>query len=86
MADRILIVTAVAAEADSVARGLTGGGPGSGVLPLPGGYALRRYASSIPLPGGGALSAHGPLSGSDSAGALAASGQEIGRASCRERV
>ncbi|MEU8524522.1 MULTISPECIES: futalosine hydrolase [Streptomyces] len=83
MADRILIVTAVAAEADSVARGLTGGsrgpsgrtpiGPGPAVQPLPGGYALRRHASAILLPGAitpSPLSAHGPLSGTVSAGGL----------------
>ncbi|MEU9995824.1 futalosine hydrolase [Streptomyces sp. NPDC050848] len=44
---RILIVTAVAAEADSVARGLPSDGPGGpdghGELPLPGGYPLRRH-------------------------------------------
>ncbi|MFG2329633.1 futalosine hydrolase [Streptomyces sp. NPDC048604] len=76
MADRILIVTAVAAEADSVARGLTGGGQGSGLQPLPGGYVLRRHTSSDPIPGGpgGPLSAHGPLSGAASAGALAGPG------------
>ncbi|MEU6882081.1 futalosine hydrolase [Streptomyces sp. NPDC046712] len=43
---RILIVTAVAAEADSVARGITFGGPGSGEFPLPGGFVLRRHADA----------------------------------------
>ncbi|QGZ50233.1 futalosine hydrolase [Streptomyces sp. QHH-9511] len=52
MTHRILIVTAVAAEADSVARGLPFGGPGSGELPLPGGFRLRRHADTLPLPGG----------------------------------
>ncbi|MFD7963577.1 futalosine hydrolase [Streptomyces zaomyceticus] len=41
MVHRILIVTAVAAEADSVSAGLALGGPG--LLPLPGGLALRRH-------------------------------------------
>ncbi|MET9372743.1 futalosine hydrolase [Streptomyces sp. NPDC002992] len=45
MALRILIVTAVAAEADSVARGLTLGGPGSSEYPLPGGYRLLRHTA-----------------------------------------
>ncbi|MEV4950005.1 futalosine hydrolase [Streptomyces sp. NPDC053755] len=45
---RILIVTAVAAEADSVAAGLTFGGPGSGEHPLPGGFVLRRHARTAP--------------------------------------
>ncbi|MFB7370581.1 futalosine hydrolase [Streptomyces sp. NPDC056222] len=45
---RILIVTAVAAEADSVARGFTFGGPGSGEFPLPGGFVLRRHAGTGP--------------------------------------
>ncbi|MFD7322009.1 futalosine hydrolase [Streptomyces sp. NPDC059875] len=57
MALRILIVTAVAAEADSVARGITfggggsepvsepGPGPGPDAFPLPGGYALRRHGA-----------------------------------------
>lgn len=45
---RILIVTAVAAEADSVARGITFGGPGSGEFPLPGGFVLRRHAGTGP--------------------------------------
>ncbi|MFD9032928.1 futalosine hydrolase [Streptomyces sp. NPDC059567] len=48
MALRILIVTAVAAEADSVARGITFGGPGSGEFPLPGGFVLRRHADTGP--------------------------------------
>ncbi|MFE5481233.1 futalosine hydrolase [Streptomyces sp. NPDC056527] len=48
MALRILIVTAVAAEADSVARGITFGGPGSGEYPLPGGFVLRRRAGTGP--------------------------------------
>ncbi|MFH9723059.1 futalosine hydrolase [Streptomyces sp. NPDC017254] len=48
MVHRILIVTAVAAEADSVSAGL--GSPG--LLPLPGGLVLRRHTAS---PGGGAL-------------------------------
>ncbi|MEU9865946.1 futalosine hydrolase [Streptomyces sp. NPDC047971] len=48
MALRILIVTAVAAEADSVARGITFDGPGSGEFPLPGGFALRRHAGPGP--------------------------------------
>ncbi|MBT2440963.1 hypothetical protein J7E93_12730, partial [Streptomyces sp. ISL-36] len=52
---RILIVTAVAAEADSVARGLPFGGPGSGEIPLPGGFRLRRHAGTIPAPGAGAV-------------------------------
>ncbi|MFH8578727.1 futalosine hydrolase [Streptomyces zaomyceticus] len=41
MVHRILIVTAVAAEADSVSAGLALGGPG--LLPLPGGLVLRRH-------------------------------------------
>ncbi|WP_406861649.1 futalosine hydrolase [Streptomyces sp. HUAS MG47] len=80
MADRILIVTAVAAEADSVARGLTGDKPGGAFLQaLPGGYALHRHTSTDPLPvgPGGPLSAHGPLSGAASAGALAPPGGRI---------
>ncbi|MER5312246.1 futalosine hydrolase [Streptomyces sp. NPDC002773] len=46
MPHRILIVTAVAAEADSVAAGLGHGlgGPGDAeLLPLPGGLVLRRH-------------------------------------------
>ncbi|MEU8762228.1 futalosine hydrolase [Streptomyces sp. NPDC048659] len=43
MIHRILVVTAVAAEADSVAAGLASAGPGEGERPLPGGFALRRY-------------------------------------------
>ncbi|MFF1507987.1 futalosine hydrolase [Streptomyces sp. NPDC058326] len=41
MVHRILIVTAVAAEADSVTAGLGLGGPE--LLPLPGGLVLRRH-------------------------------------------
>ncbi|WP_395362223.1 futalosine hydrolase [Streptomyces sp. YH02] len=47
MVHRILIVTAVAAEADSVSAGLGLGGPE--LLPLPGGLVLRRHTDS---PGG----------------------------------
>jgi futalosine hydrolase len=43
---RILIVTAVAAEADSVTAGLGLGGPES--VPLPGGLVLRRHTGSRP--------------------------------------
>ncbi|MFC7975091.1 futalosine hydrolase [Streptomyces cinereoruber] len=42
MVHRILIVTAVAAEADSVTAGLTTAAPEH--VPLPGGFALRRHA------------------------------------------
>lgn len=42
MVHRILIVTAVAAEADSVTAGLTTAAPEH--VPLPGGLALRRHA------------------------------------------
>ncbi|MGW0464534.1 futalosine hydrolase [Streptomyces sp. NPDC003027] len=55
MFHRILIVTAVAAEADSVARGLAFGGPGSGDHPLPGGFVLRRHADTTPRPGEGPI-------------------------------
>ncbi|MFF8508989.1 futalosine hydrolase [Streptomyces sp. NPDC015492] len=44
MVHRILIVTAVAAEADSVSAGLGLGG--AELLPLPGGLVLRRHADS----------------------------------------
>lgn len=47
MVHRILIVTAVAAEADSVSAGLGLGAPE--LLPLPGGLVLRRHTDS---PGG----------------------------------
>ncbi|MEV8587525.1 futalosine hydrolase [Streptomyces sp. NPDC051180] len=44
MVHRILIVTAVAAEADSVTAGLGPGGlDDAGLLPLPGGSVLRRH-------------------------------------------
>ncbi|MFD8015181.1 futalosine hydrolase [Streptomyces sp. NPDC058955] len=43
---RILIVTAVAAEADSVAGGLTTPAHPGGDLPVPGGLVLRRYADA----------------------------------------
>ncbi|MFF5787125.1 futalosine hydrolase [Streptomyces sp. NPDC012693] len=46
MPHRILIVTAVAAEADSVTAGLGLGGPES--VPLPGGLVLRRHTGSRP--------------------------------------
>ncbi|MFD5769474.1 futalosine hydrolase [Streptomyces sp. NPDC127049] len=45
MRRRILIVTAVAAEADSVAGGLTTPARPGGELPVPGGLVLRRYAT-----------------------------------------
>ncbi|MFI1399435.1 futalosine hydrolase [Streptomyces sp. NPDC020681] len=52
---RVLVVTAVAAEADSVAAGLRafagpgpGPGPGPGSLALPGGYTLTRFARTLP--------------------------------------
>ncbi|WP_426365287.1 futalosine hydrolase [Streptomyces sp. E-08] len=72
MVHRILIVTAVAAEADSVSAGLGLGGPV--VLPLPGGLALRRHADRVDvLVGGvgpaavaaatGTALAHGTLTG-----------------------
>ncbi|MER5964902.1 futalosine hydrolase [Streptomyces sp. NPDC002057] len=44
MVHRILIVTAVAAEADSVSAGLGLGGPE--LLPLPGGLVLRRHTDT----------------------------------------
>ncbi|MFI1654156.1 futalosine hydrolase [Streptomyces sp. NPDC020472] len=50
MVHRILIVTAVAAEADSVTAGLGPGAPG--LLPLPGGLALRRHGHVDVLVGG----------------------------------
>ncbi|MFF0477092.1 futalosine hydrolase [Streptomyces sp. NPDC004284] len=53
MVHRILIVTAVAAEADSVSAGL---GPGLGspeLLPLPGGLTLRRHADRVDVLVGG---------------------------------
>ncbi|MCT4356835.1 futalosine hydrolase [Streptomyces sp. Je 1-79] len=50
---RILIVTAVTAEADSVARGLRLDGPGPGGVPLPGGYLLRRHADAVDVLVGG---------------------------------
>ncbi|MFI8289458.1 futalosine hydrolase [Streptomyces sp. NPDC085614] len=52
MTFRILIVTAVAAEADSVGLGLPSHGPGSGEVPLPGGFALRRHTGPTPDPDG----------------------------------
>ena len=45
MPHRILIVTAVAAEADSVAGGRTTLARPGGELPVPGGLVLRRYAT-----------------------------------------
>ncbi|ROQ33560.1 futalosine hydrolase [Streptomyces sp. PanSC19] len=50
MVHRILIVTAVAAEADSVAAGLGPGAPDP--VPLPGGLALRRHGHIDVLVGG----------------------------------
>ncbi len=45
------MVTAVAAEADSVAAGLTSlGGPAPADVPLPGGFTLRRLAGAPPAP------------------------------------
>ncbi|MGW8767241.1 futalosine hydrolase [Streptomyces sp. NPDC055815] len=44
MVHRILIVTAVAAEADSVSAGLGLDLGGPELLPLPGGFTLRRHA------------------------------------------
>ncbi|MFF9841212.1 futalosine hydrolase [Streptomyces sp. NPDC013740] len=52
MIHRILIVTAVAAEADSVGRGLASAGPGEGETPLPGGFVLRRHATADVLVAG----------------------------------
>ncbi|MFF0423312.1 futalosine hydrolase [Streptomyces sp. NPDC004520] len=52
MVHRILIVTAVAAEADSVSAGLGDlGGPE--LLPLPGGLALRRHGDRVDVLVGG---------------------------------
>ncbi|WP_327374877.1 futalosine hydrolase [Streptomyces sp. NBC_01216] len=59
MTFRTLIVTAVAAEADSVARGLPFHGPGSGEVPLPGGFALRRHVA-VPEPDPTAVSGEAP--------------------------
>lgn len=59
MVHRILIVTAVAAEADSVAAGLghdapeTSGDPVREPVPLPGGLTLRRHADGVDLLVGG---------------------------------
>ncbi|MFE7515982.1 futalosine hydrolase [Streptomyces sp. NPDC057540] len=72
MVHRILIVTAVAAEADSVSAGLGLGGPV--LLPLPGGLTLRRHRDRVDvLVGGvgpaavaaatGTALAHGTLTG-----------------------
>ncbi|MEU3606725.1 futalosine hydrolase [Streptomyces sp. NPDC035033] len=49
---RILIVTAVAAEADSVAGGLTAPARRGGELPVPGGLVLRRHGDADVLVGG----------------------------------
>ncbi|MFI8322834.1 futalosine hydrolase [Streptomyces sp. NPDC085529] len=49
---RTLIVTAVAAEADSVAGGLTTPARPGGELPVPGGLVLRRYETADVLVGG----------------------------------
>ncbi|MEU8616480.1 futalosine hydrolase [Streptomyces sp. NPDC048623] len=46
MTHRILIVTAVAAEADSVAAGLASYPGTDTVLPLPGGHTLRRHGTA----------------------------------------
>ncbi|MGW2305495.1 futalosine hydrolase [Streptomyces sp. NPDC001809] len=51
MIHRILIVTAVAAEADSVSAGLGLGAPE--LLPLPGGVVLRRHTDDSGSPGDG---------------------------------
>ncbi|MEU6169671.1 futalosine hydrolase [Streptomyces tanashiensis] len=51
MVHRILIVTAVAAEADSVSAGLGLGDPG--LLPLPGGLTLRRHRDRVDVLVGG---------------------------------
>lgn len=48
MPHRILIVTAVAAEADSVAGGLADLARPAGELPVPGGLLLRRYGATGP--------------------------------------
>ncbi|MEU3400321.1 futalosine hydrolase [Streptomyces filamentosus] len=48
MPHRILIVTAVAAEADSVAGGLADLARPAGELPVPGGLLLRRYGTTGP--------------------------------------
>ncbi|MFK0209782.1 futalosine hydrolase [Streptomyces sp. NPDC090298] len=72
MVHRILIVTAVAAEADSVSAGLGLGGPV--LLPLPGGLTMRRHQDRVDvLVGGvgpaavaaatGTALAHGALTG-----------------------
>ncbi|MEV7566171.1 futalosine hydrolase [Streptomyces tanashiensis] len=51
MVHRILIVTAVTAEADSVSAGLGLGDPG--LLPLPGGLTLRRHRDRVDVLVGG---------------------------------
>ncbi|MEV4428434.1 futalosine hydrolase [Streptomyces sp. NPDC049602] len=51
MVHRILIVTAVVAEADSVTAGLGLGGPE--LLPLPGGLTLRRHRDGVDVLVGG---------------------------------
>ncbi|WP_418957716.1 futalosine hydrolase [Streptomyces tritici] len=86
MTDRILIVTAVAAEADSVARGLAGEGRPDA---LPGGYALRRHTTAVPVPtasGGPAAPAGAPsavdvlVAGVGPAAAAAATATALARA------
>ncbi|MFC9794346.1 futalosine hydrolase [Streptomyces sp. NPDC127584] len=57
MVHRILIVTAVAAEADSVSTGLGLGAPE--LLPLPGGVVLRRHTNAPGSPGAGPAGARG---------------------------
>ncbi|MFE6713190.1 futalosine hydrolase [Streptomyces sp. NPDC057695] len=57
MVHRILIVTAVAAEADSVSTGLGLGAPE--LLPLPGGVVLRRHTDAPGSPGAGPAGSRG---------------------------
>ncbi|MGW8365866.1 futalosine hydrolase [Streptomyces wedmorensis] len=78
MVHRILIVTAVAAEADSVSAGLDVSGPdGPEHLPLPGGFALCRHT-------GGSVRADVLVGGVGPAAVAAATGTALAAASLKD--
>lgn len=81
MARRILIVTAVAAEADSAAAGLPPGAPRA--VALPGGLTLRRH-TFLPAGASGAVRVDVLVGGVGPAAAAAATGTALATASLRE--
>lgn len=81
MARRILIVTAVAAEADSVAAGLPSGAPRA--VALPGGLTLRRH-TFLPAGASRAVRVDVLVGGVGPAAAAAATGTALATASLRE--